>query len=100
MGKFKARTRGRSWSSEGLKALGNVLFKLIDGSLGLYTRQVQSRIKEAEGKIVSSAAEVLRKAVHAAEPAMRRGHFRCLDRGTDGYAQLFRQILREGFSLY
>lgn len=28
------------------------------------------------------------------------GTFPCLDRGTDGYAQLFRQILREGFSLY
>lgn len=55
---------------------------------------------QAEVKIVSSAAEVLRKAVREAEPGLKRGHFPCLDRGTGGYAQLFRQILREGFNLY
>ncbi len=100
VGKFKARTRGRSWSSEGLSALANVLFKLISGNLNFYTQQVNSRIKHTEEKVVASAAKVIRTAVHAAEPAIRRGHFPCLDRGTDGYAELFRQILREGFSLY
>ena len=98
--KFKARTRGRSWSSEGLSALANVLFTLINGKLNFYTQQVTSRMRQSEEKVVSSAAQVLRKAVHKAEPAIRRGHFPCLDRGTDGYAELFRQILREGFSLY
>jgi len=100
VGKFKARTRGRSWSSEGLSALANVLFTLINGKLNFYTQQVTSRMRQSEEKVVSSAAQVLRKAVHKAEPAIRRGHFPCLDRGTDGYAELFRQILREGFSLY
>lgn len=100
VGKFKARTRGRSWSSEGLSCLANVLFSLINGKLGFYTQQVTSLIRQSEEKVVASAAQVLRKAVHAAEPAIRRGRFPCLDRGTEGYAELFRQILREGFSLY
>lgn len=100
VGKFKARIRGRSWSSEGLSALANVLFKLINGNLSLYTQKVNSRIEQTEEKVVASAAQVIRKAVATVEPAVRRGHFPCLDRGTDGYAELFRQILREGFSLY
>lgn len=100
VGKFKARTRGRSWSSTGLSCLANVLFALVNGKLHLYTQQLTSRVRESQEKVVSSAAQVLRKAVHRVEPAIRKGHFPCLDRGTDGYAELFRQILREGFSLY
>lgn len=100
VGKFKARTWGRSWSSEGLSALANVLFALINGKLGFYTQQVTSCIKQTEEKVVASAAQVIRKAARTAEPAIRRGHFPCLGRGTEGYAELFRQILREGFSLY
>jgi hypothetical protein len=75
-------------SSEGLSALANVLFTLINGKLSFYTQQVTSRMRQSEEKVVSSAAQVLRKAVHKAEPAIRRGHFPCLDRGTDGYAEL------------
>jgi hypothetical protein len=100
VGKFKARIRGRSWSRDGLWALANVLFKLLQGNLGLYTQMVNSRLERAREKAVASAAQVVRQAVGASEPAVRKGHFSCLDRGTDGYAQLFRQILREGFSLY
>lgn len=100
VGKFKARTRGRAWSATGLGCLANVLFALINGKLHLYTQQLTSRLRKNEEKVVSSAAQLLKKAVHRVEPAIRRGHFPCLDRGTDGYAELFRQILREGFSLY
>ncbi len=100
VGKFKVRTRGRSWSSAGLSCLANVLFAFINDKLHLYTQQLSGRVRESQEKVVSSAAQVLRKAVHRVEPAIRRGHFPCLDRGTDGYAELFRQILREGFSLY
>lgn len=99
VGRVCARIRGRSWSSEGLSALANVLFKLINGNLSLYTQKVNSRIEQTEEKVVASAAQVIRKAVATAGPAVRRGHFPCLDRGTDGYAELFRQILREEFSL-
>jgi hypothetical protein len=100
VGKFKVRTRGRSWSTTGLGCLANVLFALINGNLHRYTQQLTGRFKENEEKVVSSAAQLLRKAVHRVEPAIRRGHFPCLERGTHGYAELFRQILREGFSLY
>lgn len=99
IGKFKSRTRGRSWSSEGLLALGKVLFKLLDGSLGIYTAAVSSRLKERTAKVVAAGAHTLKKAVLKAAPGVKRGHFPCLDRGTEGYAELFRQILKEGFAL-
>ncbi|MCL6560091.1 MAG: ISLre2 family transposase [Firmicutes bacterium] len=97
VGKFKSRTRGRSWSSEGLEALGNVLFKLVDGSLGIYTSCIRSRFQEHTAKIVATGAEVVKKAVLQCGAGVKKGHFPCLERGTEGYAQLFRQILKEGF---
>lgn len=72
VGRVCARIWGRSWSSEGLSALANVLFKLINGNLSLYTQQVTSLIKQTEEKVVASAAQVIRKAVATAGPAVRR----------------------------
>lgn len=97
VGKFKSRTRGRSWSSEGLEALGNVLFKLLDGSLGIYTACIRSRLQERTAKIVATGAEVVKRAVLQCGAGVKKGHFPCLERGTEGYAELFRQILKEGF---
>ena len=96
VGKFKSRTRGRSWSSEGLEALGNALFKLLDGSLGIYTGRVGSRLEEHTSKIAETGAEVVKKAFFDFEPGVKKGHFPCLERGTEGYAEVFRQILKEG----
>ena len=98
VGKFKSRTRGRSWSSEGLRALGNVLFRLLDGSLGIYTSRVASRLGEETAKAVKAGAEVVKRAFFDYGPGIKKGHFPCLERGTEGYAELFRQILKEGFS--
>jgi hypothetical protein len=98
IGKMKSRTRGRSWSSEGLEALGNVLFRLLDGSLGNYTSGIRSRLEKQVPKMAKAGAEVARKAFHDLKSGAKRGHFPCLDRGTEGYAVLFRQILEGGFS--
>ena len=100
IGKLKSRIRGRSWSTRGLEALGNVLFKLLDGSLGLYTSRVQSRAAERLKNAVSAGAKAVKRAILATGSAgVKRGRFPALDRGTEGYAELFRQILREGFVL-
>lgn len=100
IGKLKSRIRGRSWSDRGLEALGNVLFKLLDGSLGLYTSRVQSRAAERLKNAVSAGAKAVKRAILATGSAgVKRGRFPALDRGTEGYAELFRQILREGFVL-
>ena len=100
VGKLKSRIRARSWSDRGLEALANVLFKLLDGSLGLYTSRIQSRAAERMKEAVSSAARAVKRGVLAAvSPGVKQGRFPALDKGTEGFAELFRQILREGFIL-
>ncbi|MEW6081309.1 MAG: ISLre2 family transposase [Bacillota bacterium] len=96
IGKFKSRVRGRAWSQKGIYALGNVLFKVMEGSLGLYTRQVVNCLDEQLKTVVTAGAGLVKKAVLGEEPGVKRGHFPCLDRGTEGYAVLFRRLLEEG----
>ena len=98
VGKFKSRVRGRAWSRKGIYALGNVLFKVMDGSLGSYTAQVMNRLDERLKDMAIAGARVVRKAVLDEEPGIKRGHFPCLDRGTQGYAVMFRRLVEEGYA--
>ena len=70
----------------------------MDGSLGSYTAQVMNRLDERLKDMAIAGARVVRKAVLDEEPGIKRGHFPCLDRGTQGYAVMFRRLLEEGYA--
>lgn len=98
VGKFKSRVRGRAWSREGIYAVANVLFKVMEGSLGNYTGQVINRLDERVKDMAKAGARVVKKAVLGEEPGINKGHFPCLDRGTQGFAVMFRRLLEEGYA--
>ncbi|MEW6243086.1 MAG: UPF0236 family transposase-like protein [Bacillota bacterium] len=81
VGNFKSRVRARSWSRKGLYAVGNVLFKVMEGSLGNYTGQVVNRLDERLKGIAKAGAQVVKKVVFGEEPGIKKGHFPCLDQG-------------------
>ena len=70
----------------------------IQGSLGAYTSQVVNRLDEQLGDMVKAGAGVVKKAVLGEYPGVKKGHFPCLDRGTEGYAAMFRHLLKEGYA--
>ena len=98
VGKFKNRVRARAWSRKGKYAVGNVLSRAIQGSLGAYTSQVVTRLDEELKEMVRAGASVVKKAVLGEYPGVKSGHFPCLDHGTEGYATMFRHLLEEGYA--
>lgn len=93
VGKFKSRLGGRSWSDAGLRGLGHCLAALFEGRLLSSGVQPKEQALEEEkpcmgaGRLVKSAAKTITSGI-------KRGHFPALDRGTDGFAVLLRQLSR------
>jgi len=56
--------------------------------------QVVNRLDERLKEIAKAGAWVVKKVVLGKEPGIKKGHFPCLDRGTQGYAVMFRRLWR------
>lgn len=93
--KFKNRTakRGRSWSKQGLQAILTMLGKLYEGKLtGSLSRRLEEREEWFLDKIKGSAGYIAKN--NQTNHYVPRATFPAIDRGTEGYAVLFREILR------
>ncbi|GAW92415.1 UPF0236 family transposase-like protein, partial [Calderihabitans maritimus] len=94
--KFKNRTskRGRAWSEKGLKGILTCLAKLYQGVLPEYISRTVGELEEwALDKLQASAGHVA-KAIASSGVGVRKGSFPATRRGTEGYACLFRELLK------
>lgn len=94
---FKLRTakRGRSWSEKGLKAILHMLGLLYENILHNSIKQLDVFLKDkadTEELILTSASQVA-KTVGRKAIGVRQAGFPAINRGTQGYAKLFRSIL-------
>lgn len=60
VGKLKSRVRARAWSRKGLYALSNVLFKVLEGSLGPYIGKVATGLDERLQVLVKAGAKAVK----------------------------------------
>lgn len=98
--KFKNRVakRGRSWSDDGLDGILICLKAYFEGWL-VPLKVWQRREADAEtapviDKTPGSAGRLLvKRAAQSIATGVKRGHFPALDRGTDGFAVLFRELM-------
>ena len=94
---FKLRTakRGRSWSKKGLKAILHMLGLLYENILHNSIKHLDLSLEEKVDteKLVSMNASRVAKAVGRKAIGVRQAGFPAIDRGTQGYAKLFRGIL-------
>jgi len=91
--KFKSRLGGRSWSDEGLEGLGHCLVALFEGRL-LSSGAWQKEAAPEKEELPAGAGRLVKSVAQAVTSGIRRGHFPALDRGTDGFAVLFRELSR------
>lgn len=96
MDKFKSRMgkQGRSWSLRGLTAIVSCMVELFEGKLvDQVRRQLAQREEWILDRLRSGAGRIARQII--SEPTgVRSGGFPALQRGTEGYAKLFRQLLQ------
>ena len=93
---FKLRTakRGRSWSKKGLEAVLHTLGLLYEGILHNSIRQLDLSLEEADTEeLISMSASKAAKTVGRKVLGVRQAGFPAINRGTQGYAKLFRGIL-------
>ena len=93
--KFKNRTakRGRSWSIQGLQAILVMLGKLYEGKLsGPLSRHLADREEWILDKIKTGAGHIAKNT--RTNSFTHRGSFPAINRGTEGYSALFKEILR------
>jgi len=97
--RFKLRTskRGRAWSEKGLEAILRMLGLLYENRLHNCIKQLDLSLGERVGteKLVSMSAARVAKAVGKKVVGIRQAGFPALNRGTQGYAKLFRSILND-----
>ncbi len=95
--RFKLRTakRGRSWSKKGLEAILNMLGKLYEGILkdALAGLDASLFTKPQTEDIVELSAQQVAKKVGLGVLNVRKGGFPAVNKGTEGYSKLLRQIL-------
>ena len=92
--RFKLRTakRGRAWSKKGLKAILRMLGLLYENTLQDFVKELNVDLAVTEKLVVMSAGKVA-KTVGRKALGARQGGFPALNRGTQGYAKLFKGIL-------
>lgn len=93
---FKLRTakRGRSWSKKGLEAVLHTLGLLYENILHNSIKQLDLSLGEADTeKLISMSASKVAKTVGRKVLGARQAGFPAIDKGTQGYAKLFRGIL-------
>jgi hypothetical protein len=97
--RFKLRTskRGRAWSEKGLEAILRMLGLLYENRLHNCIKQLDLSLGERVDteKLVSMSAARVAKAVGKKVVGIRQAGFPALNRGTQGYAKLFRSILND-----
>lgn len=93
--KFKNRTgkQGRAWSLQGLAAMLTCMAELFEGTLtdGV-NRQIREREEWILDRIRSGAGHVARQVISDTS-GVRSGGFPAVNRGTEGFAKLFHQIM-------
>ncbi len=92
--RFKLRTakRGRAWSKRGLKAILRMLGLLYENTLQDFVKELNVDLAVTEKLVVMSAGKVA-KTVGRKALGARQGGFPALNRGSQGYAKLFKGIL-------
>mgnify|MGYP001486928196 FL=1 len=97
--RFKLRTskRGRAWSEKGLEAILRMLGLLYENRLHNCIKQLDLSLGERVDteKLVSMSAARVAKAVGKKVVGIRQAGFPALNRGTQGYAKLFRSIFND-----
>ena len=90
--RYKLRTgkRGRSWSKEGLTAILRLLGWMYEGTLTQRLRQHES----AEAILPAGFAGQIAKRIGKGNLAVHPARFPAMERGTQGYAKTFRQLLQ------
>jgi hypothetical protein len=94
--RFKDRTgkHGRAWCLKGARGMLTALSKLFAGRLADFvTRQLET-LEDWTLEHVEQGAGYIARSVTRPSRGVRKGHFPATDRGTQGYAPLFRDILR------
>lgn len=96
---FKLRTakRGRSWSKKGLESILHMLGLLYENILHNSIKQLDLSLEEKVDteELVSMSASKVAKTVGKKAIGIRQAGFPAIDRGTQGYAKLFRGILND-----
>lgn len=94
--KFKNRIckQGRAWSEIGLQSILTTLAKLYEGILPEYISRNVQELEEWVLDRLETGAGQLAKKIKSANVGVRHGSFPATQRGTEGYAELFRDILR------
>jgi hypothetical protein len=92
--RFKNRTgkRGRAWCIEGAQAMLKALSKLFEGRLADFVTRQVAALEEWMLDRVESGAGYIARSITRPSVGTRAGHFPAVDRGTQGYASLFRQL--------
>ena len=95
--RFKLRTakRGRSWSKKGLKAILHMLGLLYENTLQDFIKELNIDLVkkvDTEKMVVISAGRIA-KTVGMKTLGVPQGGFPAINKGTQGYAKLFRNIL-------
>lgn len=93
---FKLRTakRGRSWSKKGLEAVLRTLGLLYENILHDSIKQLDLSLGEVDTEeLISLSAGKVAKTVGKKVLGVRQAGFPAINRGTQGYAKLFRGIL-------
>ncbi|MBW2005924.1 MAG: ISLre2 family transposase [Deltaproteobacteria bacterium] len=94
--KFKNRTakRGRAWSQKGLQAIVTMLSKLYEGDISkCIPRHLEEKEEWILDKIKDGGGSIIKK-IKTESQGVIHGGFPATDRGTQGFATLFRSILR------
>jgi hypothetical protein len=95
--RFKLRTakRGRSWSKSGLKAILHMLGLLYENTLQDFIKELNiDLVKKVDTeKMVTMSAGRIAKTVGRETLGIPQGGFPAVNKGTQGYAKLFRSIL-------
>ncbi len=95
--RFKLRTakRGRAWSKKGLKAILRMLGLLYENTLQDFIKELNidlARKVDTKKLVVMSAGKVA-KTVGRKTLGAHQGGFPAVNKGTQGYAKLFKNIL-------
>ena len=95
--RFKLRTakRGRAWSKKGLEAILHMLGMLYENILHDSIKQLDVFLEDKINteKLISTSASQIAKSVGRKAIGVRQAGFPAINRGTQGYAKLFRDIL-------
>lgn len=93
--KVKARIgkQGRAGSLKGLGAILTALAEPFEGKLGQRVERTAKELEETRVERVRQGAGHVARKLLKAEGWVRRGRFPALERGTEGFAFLFREVL-------